>query len=100
MTRSKKAHGGIPVEHAKQLPRLRRVEGQIRGLQQMITGDRECLDVIHQISAAISALRRVQSDMLRDHIAACAEAAITGKASKAEQRQLANEISTLLKRLG
>lgn len=99
MTRSKKAHGGVPVDHTKQLPRLRRIEGQVRGLQQMIETKRYCVEIAHQINAVIAALRRVEGDMLRDHLAACAEAAIAGKVSNAERQRLADEVGTLLTKL-
>lgn len=99
MVRSKKVHGGVPVDHAKQLPRLRRIEGQVRGLQQMIAGERNCIEIAHQINACIAALRRVQGDMLRDHLTACAEAAVSGNLSEAERRRLADEVGTLMARL-
>ena len=99
MPGTKKAHGGVVVDHARQLPRLRRIEGQVRGLQQMVKNERNCLDVVHQISAAIAALRRVQGDMLREHLAACGRAAVTGKLSEAERRRLADEVGSLLGRL-
>ncbi len=56
-------HGGVAADHSRQLPRLRRIEGRIRGLQQMIEGGRDCVDITHQINAAVAALRRVQTDM-------------------------------------
>lgn len=99
MVNSKKAHGGVVVDHTPQLPRLRRIEGQVRGLQQMIESERNCLDVAHQISAAMAALRRVQADILRDHLTACAKAAVTGKLSEAERRRLVDEIGRLVARL-
>lgn len=99
MARSKKAHGGIEVDHARQLPRLRRIEGQVRGLQQMIEHKRDCLDVAHQINAVIAALRRVEGDMLRDHLTACAGAALSGNLSEAESRHLAEEVGKLLARM-
>ena len=98
MTKSRKAHGGVAVDHTQQLPRLRRIEGQVRGLQQMIESERDCLEVSHQISAAIAALRRVQSDILREHITACAKAAVKGNLSEAESRKLAEEIGQLIAR--
>ena len=99
MKKSGKAHGGNEVDHKKQLPRLRRIEGQVRGLQQMIEGARNCVDIAHQISAVVAALRRVQGDMLRDHLTAIAEAAVAGTMSEAERRRLADEVGTLLSRL-
>ena len=88
-----------PVDHGHQLPRLRRIEGQIRGLQRMIEEQRYCLDVINQIGAITAALRRVQGDMLREHIAAVARAATAGHLSDRDLHRMANEVSLLLKRL-
>jgi CsoR family transcriptional regulator, copper-sensing transcriptional repressor len=96
MARNKKHHSGASVDHKKQLPRLRRIEGQVRGLQQMVEQERYCVDVAHQINAVIAALRRVQGDMIRDHLAVCAEAALSGDLSGDERRQLADEIGSLM----
>jgi len=54
-----------PANHAKQLTRLKRIEEQVRGLQQMIENERDCVEIAHQINAVIAALRRVQGDMAR-----------------------------------
>ncbi len=99
MIRSKKAHGGVAVDHTKQLPRLRRIEGQVRGLQQMIQSERDCIDIAHQISAVVAALRRVQSEMLRDHLTACAQAITKGDISDAERRRLADEVGKVLAKI-
>ena len=87
-----------PVDHSRQVPRLRRIEGQVRGLQQMIRDGRYCLDVITQMEAITAALRRVQSDMLRDHITALSRTALTGPLSEKDRHRLAEEIAELLKR--
>jgi DNA-binding FrmR family transcriptional regulator len=87
------------VNHSQQLPRLRRIEGQVRGLHKMIETERDCLDITHQISAIINALRRVQSDMLHDHLAALGEAIIAEEISPKKRRELAAEIRDHLKRL-
>jgi CsoR family transcriptional regulator, copper-sensing transcriptional repressor len=58
----------VSANHTKQLPRLKRIEGQVRGLQQMIENERECVEITHQISAVIAALRRVQGAMVREHL--------------------------------
>lgn len=99
MGRSSKAHGGVPVDHTKQLPRLRRIEGQVRGLQQMIESERNCVEIAHQINAVVAALRRVEGDMLRDHLAALAEATVSGGLSAAERRRLADEFGSLVTKL-
>ncbi|MDW4653131.1 metal-sensitive transcriptional regulator, partial [Escherichia coli] len=55
------------------LKRLKRIEGQIRGLATMVEEDRYCIDVVTQIAAARAALRRVEEEVLRDHVAHCVE---------------------------
>lgn len=100
MARSnKKAHGGVPVDHTRQVPRLKRIEGQVRGLQQMIEAERNCIEIAHQISACVAALRRVQGDMLRDHLAACAEAVTRGELTAVERRRMADEVGDLIAKL-
>ncbi|MGI8786942.1 MAG: metal-sensitive transcriptional regulator [Pyrinomonadaceae bacterium] len=93
------AHGGIEVNHDRQLPRLSRIEGQARGVQKMINSKRDCLEIIHQISAIINALRRVQTDMLRDHLAALGESIIAEDLTPKKRRELADELTVLLKQL-
>jgi CsoR family transcriptional regulator, copper-sensing transcriptional repressor len=90
----------VSANHTKQLPRLKRIEGQVRGLQQMIENERECIEITHQISAVIAALRRVQGDMVREHLSACAEAAVNGKLPTAKAKRLADEVGALMARLG
>ena len=90
------SHGGNEVDHRRQIPRLRRIEGQVRGLQQMIETGRYCVDVANQINAVVAALRRVQADMLRDHMKACVEASMTGDLSQGERHRLAEELSKLI----
>lgn len=99
MARNKKDHGGVGVDHARQLPRLRRIEGQVRGLQQMIESARDCVEIAHQINAVVAALRRVQGDMLREHLEATSRAILAGKLSEAERRRLADEVGLLVKRM-
>jgi DNA-binding FrmR family transcriptional regulator len=56
--------------------RLRRIEGQVRGLQRMLEEDRYCIDILEQISAATRALQSVALDLLDDHMAHCVTAAV------------------------
>ena len=93
---SEERHGGVHVDHKHQLPRLRRIEGQVRGLQQMIVDERHCLEVAQQINAAVAALRRVQADMLRDHLKALVTASVTNDLPAAERQRLAQEVADLL----
>ncbi|GAC1516661.1 MAG: hypothetical protein NVS1B4_12830 [Gemmatimonadaceae bacterium] len=69
---------------ARNLTRLRRVEGQIRGLQKMIEEDRYCADVITQIASVHEALRGVGRALMRNHLKHCATSAIRGTSSEAE----------------
>ena len=81
----------------KLLNRLRRIEGQVRGLARMVEEDRYCIDVLTQLQAARAALARVETEMLRDHLGHCIESAIV-RGDRAEQRQKASELIELLER--
>jgi DNA-binding FrmR family transcriptional regulator len=79
------------------LRRLRRIEGQVRGLIRMVEEDRYCIDVVTQISAARAALRKVEEEVLHDHVAHCVENAIAS-GNKAEQRRKVAELKEVLGR--
>jgi DNA-binding FrmR family transcriptional regulator len=79
------------------LKRLRRIEGQIRGLAAMVEGDRYCIDVVTQITAAKAALRRVEEEILRDHVAHCVEHAILS-GDKTDQRRKIAELMDVIGR--
>jgi CsoR family transcriptional regulator, copper-sensing transcriptional repressor len=70
--------------------RLSRIEGQVRGLSKMVDEDRYCIDIVTQIAAVRAALRRVEEEVLRDHVAHCVEHAIAS-GDKADQRQKITE---------
>jgi CsoR family transcriptional regulator, copper-sensing transcriptional repressor len=78
------------------LKRLNRIEGQVRGIHRMVEGDRYCIDVITQVSAVRAALKRVEDEVLKDHVGHCVEHAIVA-GDPDEQRK---KISELLKILG
>ncbi len=77
--------------------RLSRFEGQIRGLSKMVDEDRYCIDIVTQISAVRAALRRVEEEVLRDHVAHCLEHAISS-GDKADQRQKIAELMDVIGR--
>ena len=58
------------------LRRLRKIEGQVRGLQQMVEEDRYCLDIVQQISAMSAAARKVALIVLEDHLHGCVVTAV------------------------
>jgi DNA-binding FrmR family transcriptional regulator len=67
--------------------RLARIEGQIRGVAQMVEQDRYCLDIVAQVRAARSALAKVEQRVLADHLAHCVEEAIvSGDPDKQRQK--------------
>ncbi len=65
-----------PELKASVLTRLRRIEGQVRGLQKMVEEERYCTDVITQVSSVQEALRGVSRSLLRNHLQHCAASAI------------------------
>jgi len=77
------------------LNRLRRIEGQVRGVARMVEEDRYCIDVMNQIRAVRAALARVESELLKGHLDHCIESAIVS-GDKAEQRRKAGELIALL----
>ena len=79
------------------LKRLSRIEGQVRGLARMVEEDRYCIDIVTQISAVRAALRRVEEEVLRDHITHCVEHAIASGGA-AEQRRKIAELMDVLSR--
>jgi DNA-binding FrmR family transcriptional regulator len=79
------------------LKRLNRIEGQVRGLARMVSEDRYCIDVVTQIAAVRAALRGVEEEVLRDHVAHCVEHAIAS-GNKREQRLKVAELIDALSR--
>ena len=74
------------------LKRLRRVEGQVRGIERMVESDKYCIDVLTQVSAATKALESVALSLLADHLGHCvAEAAGEGGSVAAQKIHEANE---------
>jgi CsoR family transcriptional regulator, copper-sensing transcriptional repressor len=79
--------------------RLGRIEGQVRGIARMVADDRYCIDIVTQIDAVRAALKRVEEEVLRDHVAHCVEHAISS-GDKNEQRQKISELMAVLGRSG
>ena len=79
------------------LKRLARVAGQVRGLSRMVGEDRYCIDIVTQIAAVRAALRRVEEEILSDHVAHCVDHAIKS-GNRAEQRRKVAELMDVLGR--
>jgi CsoR family transcriptional regulator, copper-sensing transcriptional repressor len=77
--------------------RLRRIEGQVRGLQRMVDEDRYCIDVLEQVAAATRALQSVSLALLDDHLAHCVVDA--ARAGGAESARKIEEASAAIARL-
>jgi DNA-binding FrmR family transcriptional regulator len=78
--------------------RLARIEGQVRGIGRMIADDRYCIDVMNQIEAVKAALKKLEDEILKDHIAHCVEHAIVSGDAK-DQRQKVAELVEILGRI-
>lgn len=72
----RKAVGVDPDAKERNMKRLRRIEGQIRGIQRMVEDERYCADIMTQISSAHEALRAVGRELMRNHLKHCATSAI------------------------
>ena len=81
----RKAAGVDPERKERNLVRLRRIEGQVRGLQRMVEEDRYCADVLTQISSVHEALRAVGRELYRNHLEHCATEAIRSGEEEAEE---------------
>lgn len=77
--------------------RLRRIEGQVRGLQQMIADERYCIDILHQIQAVKSAIGKVESEVLKDHAAHCVAHAIASGDAAEQQAKFAELVDLIEK---
>jgi len=74
--------------------RLKRIEGQVRGLIRMLEEDRYCIDVLHQVNAVKAALSKAESEILKDHANTCVEEAIESGDEAVQRRKFA-ELVTL-----
>ena len=89
---------GYTSDKAAYLKRLRRIEGQIRGLQRMVEDDKYCIDVLTQVSAATRALQSVALGLLEDHLRHCVAGAVaTG--DETESARLIDEATGAIERL-
>ncbi len=100
MTKNSKTtgkHAAKNTAKSSTLGRLKRIEGQVRGLARMVEDDRYCIDIVTQIGAARAALRRVEEEILRGHVAHCVNHAIMS-GDKADQRRKVAELMDVMGR--
>lgn len=90
---------GYTQDKDSYLKRLRRIEGQVRGLQRMVGDDVYCIDVLTQISAVTKALQSVALGLLEDHLGSCVADAIEqgGEEGQEKVREATEAIARLVK---
>jgi DNA-binding FrmR family transcriptional regulator len=90
---------GYTQEKDAYLKRLRRIEGQVRGLQRMVADDAYCIDVLTQVSAVTRALQAVALGLLEDHLGHCVTQAIEqgGPEAEAKVREAADAVKRLVR---
>jgi DNA-binding FrmR family transcriptional regulator len=86
------------ISHKENLAALRRIEGQVKGVQRMVEKEKYCIDIITQIHAATHALYRVSEKILAKHIGHCVVDAFKGKSNKDKESKI-KEIMLLVKKL-
>jgi CsoR family transcriptional regulator, copper-sensing transcriptional repressor len=94
-TRNTTGKRGYSAEKDQLLARLRRIEGQVRGVERMVDEDRYCIDVVTQISAIQAALDKVALGLLDDHADHC----IIGGAAEQRPEELKDELMAAVARL-
>lgn len=98
MTSERKAAAVDPEIKQRNLRRLKRIEGQVRGLQKMVEDDRYCADIMTQISSVNEALRSVGKELMKNHLKHCAATAI--RSSEEEATAMYDEIVDLMYKSG
>lgn len=90
---------GISIEKDSHLRRLRRIEGQVKGISRMMDEDTYCVDVLTQVSAATKALQAVALELLDEHMAHCVADAARGGGSdmKAKLKEVNDAMARLLR---
>lgn len=73
---------------AKALGRLRRIEGQVQGIQRMVEEDKSCVDILLQLAAVQGAVEQVQKLLLGQHLEACVAEAVRAPSSRDRQRKM------------
>jgi DNA-binding FrmR family transcriptional regulator len=88
---------GYSGEKEKHLNRLRRIEGQLRGLQRMVEEDQYCIDILTQVSAATKALQSFSLELLEQHLKGCVREAVASGGVEADKK--VDEASAAIARL-
>jgi DNA-binding FrmR family transcriptional regulator len=83
--------------HDEELARLRKIEGQIRGIQKMITEKRYCIDILTQLNAVVGAIERVEERVLEKHLRGCVNHSFA-EGGEGDRQKKINEIVEVLRK--
>ena len=86
-----------PPNHTTQLQRLRRIEGQIRGVIKMIENKRYCMDILQQTRAISAALKAVENNIMEDHMISCVTTALKSNKKKEQANKIKEVIEVMSK---
>ena len=87
----------VPPSHTSQLQRLRRVEGQVRGVIKMIENKRYCMDILQQTRAISAALKAVENNIMEDHLTSCVASALKSNRKKDQANKIKEVIEVISK---
>ena len=97
MANGKKSPKKQVTTHEGELVRLRRIEGQVRGVQKMIEDKRYCIDILTQLSSIVGALKGVQENILRRHLRGCVKESFT-KGDREDRVRKIDEVIEVLRK--
>jgi len=86
-----------PTTHLDEIVPLKRIEGQIRGIQKMIEEKRYCIDILTQLSSIVGAIQRVEENILNRHLRGCVSGSFT-KGSKEDRAEKIDEVIDVLQK--
>jgi DNA-binding FrmR family transcriptional regulator len=85
--------------HMEEVVRLKRIEGQIRGIQKMIEEKRYCIDILTQLASAVGAIKRVESGILERHLKGCVQTSFC-EGSREDREKKIEEVIDVFKKFG
>lgn len=83
--------------HGEQVQYLKKIEGQIRGIQRMIEEGEYCVDILTQLHAVIGAMKRVEMEVFKKHLDGCVVSALEGTSDKERQKKIGEVIELLVR---
>jgi len=97
MAKAKKSKVTAPADHSEDLVRLRRIKGQLEGVERMVQDGRYCLDIVTQIRSIMAALRSAEGLVMERHVRHCVKDAINARDARLSEEKI-NELLTLFQK--